>query len=194
MSHNVHYRLRTPKVHAQRMLAACIPIAVVALLLAASPAQAARTDCDTIYGEGTLCMWDNTNYTGTLFAWNPGLGYPLGEWDYIGNSANDKASSLWNHRNLWVSWISADWPNSATQACLATEEQHADLSQWLYPNNLRGANNNISSFEMSNSRESCPSGSQLVKFSAATGQTNPGAGGSGETTTSGPAAPPPTTP
>jgi hypothetical protein len=148
-----------------RPIVACIATLFAAALVSPATSLAARSDCDQIYGVGTLCLWQNTNFTGTLWAFNNGLGNKWGQWYYVGNSANDQASSLWNDRNLYVSWVADNAGGGPPQACIGVGAYYSNLSGYVFPPppDLKPpADKNISGIYLSSWRTSCPTNSSLL--------------------------------
>lgn len=77
---------------------------------AALPAsvQASSSQCHP----GWFCMWRDSDFSGTYWAWYPGMpGYNdrYNTWFYVGNPINDQASSLWN-RTSHAAYVSEHWP------------------------------------------------------------------------------------
>lgn len=93
-----------------------------------------------------------------MWAWTQ----PWGSWKYVGSAANDQGESLINYRDTYVSWVSADWPNSAVQACLPAPYYNTFLGGYRYGSSYVTGGGTISSFELSGSRTSCPYGSGFV--------------------------------
>jgi hypothetical protein len=138
-----------------------------ALLASAGSASAAKQDCDTIYGEGTICFWSNTGYTGTLWAANAKMGIQLNQWQSAGAAMNNIAS-MWNHRNVYVSWVATTQNYQAyggSQACLPTEWASSDLGFERYPGTSITAFDRIRGYYLSGTRTSCPAGTTFVRNS-----------------------------
>ena len=79
--------------------------------------------------QGWFCMWQDAYYNfnsggGRYWAWYPGMpGYNdrYNTWFYVGNSANDQASSVWNRTSHAV-YISEYWPpRSGARATLCIQ-------------------------------------------------------------------------
>jgi Peptidase inhibitor family I36 len=126
-------------------------------LAPASASAASLSNCESS-GYGYLCLFQNWYYSGTMWRFNN-----QNSWSYVGASANDNSISLANYRNLYVSWVSQDWPNSATQACIPVNYGYPELSAEWYPVGTPSgsAAQSISSYELSNWRTSCPAGSEF---------------------------------
>jgi Peptidase inhibitor family I36 len=151
---------------AWRSVAATLAATGAILAMSAGSASAAKQDCDTIYGEGTICFWHNVGYTGTLWASNTRMGIQLNQWQSAGAAMNNIAS-LWNHRNVYVSWVATTQNYQAYggyQACLPTEWAASDLFYEEYPGGP-SALWRIRGYYMSGTRTSCPSGTTFVRNS-----------------------------
>jgi Peptidase inhibitor family I36 len=106
-----------------RILAVAVALVSAVIIAVSSSAQAA-TDTDPIElssstdvpapscGASTLCTFQNANFNETTagsrwdYAWSS---RPHGVWFYVGSGANDKISSLYNHRG-WTSFFGKNCP------------------------------------------------------------------------------------
>ncbi len=94
-----------------------------------------------------LCAWQNSGYSGGFWKYNT---YYWGayKWNYVGNSANDQFSSLYNHRPH-ASYVNRDSPPSNFTACLSADIAYANLANASYPEYpYPGMNDTISSFDL----------------------------------------------
>jgi hypothetical protein len=155
---------------------AVIGFAAVSLIALASPgaSMAAKSACEA-YGEGNFCLWQDSYYSPLAWVWGEVHHDPWGQYIYVGDTFNDKASSLYCYRNLYVCWVGKN-AHPATQggptACIGLGASYSDLSFYLWPDVSGGANDTISSVELSSWRTSCPSNSSFVHLplTSTTGQ------------------------
>jgi len=103
-------------------------------------------------------MWQNYNYNNTVSGgfWAYTYGnYATFTWFYVGDSANDQASSLYNNR-LWRTAINIDYnPASITDRyCLAGGYTNSNLQNNRWPDG-RAENDSISAFWHSTYTTSC---------------------------------------
>jgi Peptidase inhibitor family I36 len=126
-------------------------------VMAASPAGAEAATSTPASGRAgigqcpasSFCMWQNSNYntsvSGGFWAYTYG-NYALYTWFYVGDSANDKASSLYNNR-AWATGIDKDYnPADTTDLyCLAGHYQNANLSPYAWHDGSN-ENDSISAF------------------------------------------------
>ena len=133
------------------VLAAAMGSAFVATGVAhPSAASAAESDCPLHY----FCLWQNSDYTGTRWQWSE-PGYRPNVWHYVGNGANDQASSAYNHR-YGISSVSLDFPAGGTTDGFDNFNQTghcfpvavANLAGRDWPATSRSENDSISGFNL----------------------------------------------
>jgi Peptidase inhibitor family I36 len=161
--------------------------ALCALAWAPTSALAAKSDCSD-FGYGTFCMWQNAQYTGTLFVVFYGS-VPSNQYNYVGATFNDEASSLYNYRNTYRTWVAYNANGSGPQACIDKLGSESDLAYALWPNG-DVANDTISSYNLTSNSSTCPTADTFISLydgpdSAAKTDTAPGIA----STTAGSAAP-----
>lgn len=103
------------------------------------------SDCPT--STYWFCAWQNSGYSGGFWKYNT---YYWGayKWNYVGSSANDQFSALYNHRPH-ATYISKDYPPSDYQACLSADSAYANLANYAWPQPpYPGMNDSISAFDM----------------------------------------------
>jgi len=138
-------------------------LASALLLTAPITAQAAATDSPTDLSSSaatalpscpasTLCTFQNANYNangGTR--WNfPWSSYPHGTWFWIGSAANDKISSLYNHRG-WTSYFDKNCPaNRPDWDYLKYESANSNLAHASWPS-FTTVNDSISAIALGTS-------------------------------------------
>jgi hypothetical protein len=95
----------------------------------AAPALQTPPNCPN----ATLCLYNNTGYTGTQ--WNfPYSQWAHLKWHYLGDvAANDKPGSLYNHR-AWVSYLAKNCPEDNQTYAWAGGARPSNLGNWQWPN------------------------------------------------------------
>jgi hypothetical protein len=106
----------------------------------------------------SFCMWQNYNYNNSVSGgfWYYTYGnYALFTWFYVGDSANDQATSLYNNR-AWATGINKDYNPASIddRYCLAGGYQNADLVPYAWHDGS-GENDSISAFWHSTYPSSC---------------------------------------
>jgi Peptidase inhibitor family I36 len=125
-------------------------------LLASVPASAqtaragaaARPDSLSSCGAHTLCLWENSGYSGTQWSYAY-ADYAHDSWIYVGAAANDQASSLYNNRGDYsdISKNSPPSSNGQTQACVQPGDSVSDLANYEWTNGT-AMNDSISAFDL----------------------------------------------
>lgn len=97
----------------------------------------------------TFCLYKDAGYGGTQ--WNfPYSQWSHLKWHWLGDvSANDQASSLYNHR-AWVSYLAKNCPADNQTYAWAGGARPADLSNWSWPNGT-SMNDSASAFALGTS-------------------------------------------
>jgi hypothetical protein len=104
----------------------------------------------------SLCLWRDSGWGGTRWTFTFGH-YTSNAWIYVGNGANDQASSLFNNR-AWVSGIAADLPVQTNGwACVRGGSSAENLQNFSWRKGVN-MNDSISAFDLSTGTISnCPS-------------------------------------
>lgn len=106
--------------------------------------------CDNL-GVGYLCAWHDSGYTGTFWDWKA-TGSNSYMWNFVGTSANDEASSAYNHRAN-ATLLGKDMPGSAPDiVCAPAEVAYYNFQSDVWPDGS-GANDTISSFDFLGSND-----------------------------------------
>jgi hypothetical protein len=82
----------------RRLVLAVAGMAAVGALYGPASASAALSDCNGRQFAVWFCAWQDAGYSGTMWSWAPGPSVPERSWFYVGDAANDKASSVDNFR------------------------------------------------------------------------------------------------
>lgn len=127
------------------VVAAVPALALTAVVLpSATPAYA--YSCPT----NRLCFWQNSNESGTQ--WNRGISssQPGGHWWYIGNAANDQASSIVN-RTATRGWVDKACPAGSEYTWVGSGSSAPNLANNQWPNGTT-MNDSISAWGIGSSR------------------------------------------
>jgi hypothetical protein len=144
-----------------------IGLASVAALAGAGSASAGTSECPFSQSTANLCLWQNGNWTGTIWRYWQAKDVS-NTWHYVGDNANDQASSIDNDR-VHSAYIGRDWtgsgPGSGPTSCLVPNYAYPHLEQLDWNASSGGTpGDNISSFDLLYSATSCPAGTQPVVF------------------------------
>ncbi len=107
----------------------------------------------------SFCMWQNYNYNNTVSGgfWAYTLNNPWGvyNWYYVGDNANDQATSIYNARS-WRTGIDKDYNPASTRDvyCLGGGYANSNLTQNRWPDGS-SENDSISAFWFSTTTTSC---------------------------------------
>jgi Peptidase inhibitor family I36 len=155
---------RRTRVVLSRGLAAGLA-AVFVFSFGVKSAKASSSQCTTV---GWFCQWTGNNYTGHFYGYST-----ESAWQATGSSV---ILSLWNHRSRWVTWISnvpnydtSTNPNRA-EACVEDDSSSSGINPSAYPGltdyyypvgpGSGQIANNVHGVYLSDSRTSCPAGTQ----------------------------------
>lgn len=103
----------------------------------------AESDCSNL-AVGYLCLWQNASWGGSLWTYYAN-GSDSNQQLYVGDYANDKASSLLNHRDNATD-VAKDKPFTSNVICLLKNVSYQNLSNWEWPD-YSTANDSISGYE-----------------------------------------------
>lgn len=112
--------------------------AAVAVTLFAAPANAATSDCPS----GSTCLWRDadyvTNSSGTHYLEFTEYIPDFSQWDYSGTtlSANDSASSIYNHGTQQMSYLYVNANESTFAFSLALGQTYSNLKTAGYNDDL----------------------------------------------------------
>lgn len=146
----------------RRGLVVTFTVVGLAMVFASGRATAGAYECQGWHGiTYNLCMYHDGDFNGTIWVFTQSVdGY--NQWNYVGSSANDQVSSLYNYRQH-TAWLDMDSPAADySRACLLPAAQLIYLSdyQWPGPVGLGWMNDTISSYDLLYSATTCPSGTQ----------------------------------
>jgi len=126
------------------LVVAAAPVLALAMvaLPAATPAWAAS--CPS----GYMCTWVNANYSGTQ--WNfPASASRLNYWWYVGNTPNDKISSIQERTSeFYDGWIGKDCPVGSDYTWIGTGASVPNLANDTWPDGT-SLNDSISAWGIS---------------------------------------------
>lgn len=92
-----------------------------------------------------LCLWKDSNYSGGMWYFNTGE-WGSNVWRYVGDAANDQASSVYNNRS-YVSYLAKDSPPGANTVCLPVQWATSNLSSFGWPDGSN-MNDSVSAFDL----------------------------------------------
>ncbi len=96
----------------------------------------------------TLCLWDYSRYQGNLYQF-PLSRFGYNTWYYVGNSANDKATSLYSNRGYCTLIAKDSPPRTPNIVYLGPGEALNNLRYYNWPDGSI-MNNSISAFALLN--------------------------------------------
>ncbi len=100
-----------------------------------------------------LCLWHDSGYSGTMWFFDQRI-YSHNRWHYVGDAANDKASSLYNKR-VNGTLISKNMPpTSPDQVCVVEQGAYNNLANNSWPDGS-SANDSISGFNLLDNLPNC---------------------------------------
>jgi hypothetical protein len=108
----------------------------------ASPAASGVAGCQQLF-PSPLCMWQNSNYSGTRWVY-PLQGEPDGYWWYVGDAANDQISSIYNGELAYV-FVAKNCPADSDWTWLGAAYQAPNLANNKWPDGS-GMNDSISAY------------------------------------------------
>ncbi len=139
-----------------RKLFALLTMLTVFFFVFTASSSASLMNCPS----SNLCLWQDSLYDGSLWVYSPvnGAKWSYEEWHYVGASANDRTSSLWNNR-VHVSFVSQNaFPpvEAGGISCLAPNDAYKDLAEWEWESDYNeNANDSISGFFFIEDATSC---------------------------------------
>ena len=93
----------------------------------------------------SLCLWQNSGYTGNMWFWSWSM-FPHEQDIWVGGSANDQASSLYNDRDD-VSEVNKDYPSDLNSVIVYMGSSNGNLANSKWPDGT-SMNDSISSIAL----------------------------------------------
>jgi hypothetical protein len=144
-------RLRLRMVAIASAAASVLALGTLALPGGIPAAQASVASCQQLQ-RVYLCTWSNSNYSGT--EWNFTGGPMLGYWWYVGNSANDQISSMYDWTNSWA-FVAKDCPANSNWTYIGVSVAVPNLANNEWPDGS-SMNDSISAIGVGNAGEPNP--------------------------------------